>query len=210
MNILIFGDSITWGAWDLQGGWVSRLKKVLTKRSVSSDDYYSLVYNLGISGDNTDGLLNRFETEVKERIDDDEDAVIVFAIGINDSQFINTEKRHSVPVGRFRKNIKELVKNARRVTDRIAFVGLTPVDDRKVDPSPWNPAKSYKNEYVEKYDKIIQEVCNERKVDYGGLWGAFQQRDLTSFLSDGLHPNDEGHKVIFDTVQKHLENKGWI
>jgi len=28
VNILVFGDSITYGAWDEEGGWVQRLRKL--------------------------------------------------------------------------------------------------------------------------------------------------------------------------------------
>ena len=41
-NFLIWGDSITYGHGDADGGWVGRLRKTVWKDS--------LVYNLGISG----------------------------------------------------------------------------------------------------------------------------------------------------------------
>jgi len=63
MNILIFGDSITWGAYDPeQGGWATRLRNYFEAKNHDVD-----VYNLGISDDITSGLLNRVEAEVKSR-----------------------------------------------------------------------------------------------------------------------------------------------
>ncbi|MCK9378783.1 MAG: SGNH/GDSL hydrolase family protein [Candidatus Moranbacteria bacterium] len=54
MNTCIFGDSIIEGYYDDEekNGWVNRLK------SIFSDDE---IYNLGISGDSTENLLNRFD-----------------------------------------------------------------------------------------------------------------------------------------------------
>ncbi len=76
MVICIFGDSITWGAFDYKnGGWVGRLRNYFEEKDEEIE-----VYNLGVAGNKTKDLLARFENEVKVRKVD----VIVFAIGIND------------------------------------------------------------------------------------------------------------------------------
>ena len=36
-QISVFGDSITYGAWDREAGWVERLKKVLNKIFLTRD-----------------------------------------------------------------------------------------------------------------------------------------------------------------------------
>jgi lysophospholipase L1-like esterase len=55
-TICVFGDSITWGAYDPErGGWVNRLRNDLEKKEIES-------YNLGISGDTTADLLKRFNS----------------------------------------------------------------------------------------------------------------------------------------------------
>ena len=66
MNVLIFGDSITWGAYDPeQGGWATRLRNYFEEKDNDID-----VYNLGISGDTTADLLERIEIEAKSRVCD--------------------------------------------------------------------------------------------------------------------------------------------
>ena len=83
-TICVFGDSIAWGAVDPEnGGWVSSLRNYFESKSLRAD-LDTDVYNLGISGDNTDDLLERFDVEVEARKPD----TIVFAIGINDAQFL--------------------------------------------------------------------------------------------------------------------------
>ena len=67
-QILIFGDSIIYGAWDREGGWAARLRKFLDEKTLTEEDFYCLVYNLGISGDTTEDLLERFEFETEQRI----------------------------------------------------------------------------------------------------------------------------------------------
>ena len=60
-TICIFGDSIAWGASDLEfGGWVARLRNYL-----ETEKYDSSIYNCSISGDSTQDLLKRFSNETK-------------------------------------------------------------------------------------------------------------------------------------------------
>ena len=76
-NILVFGDSITYGAWDKDGGWVQRLRKFLDE---NYEDFF--VCNLGVSGNNSDDLLKRFEFETEQRIKEEKKTIFIFAIGI--------------------------------------------------------------------------------------------------------------------------------
>ena len=65
-QLFIFGDSISFGAWDTKGGWAQRLKNHYDKLVVESDfDFYCLTYILGVSGDTTEDLLKRFDFEVQ-------------------------------------------------------------------------------------------------------------------------------------------------
>jgi hypothetical protein len=66
-KIFIFGDSIAYGAWDPEGGWVERLRQWLF---VTTRDEYNLgtfLYNLSIVGETTADLLKRFTTEIEAR-----------------------------------------------------------------------------------------------------------------------------------------------
>ena len=83
MLILVFGDSVTCGAWDNKCGWADRLKQYLFKKSDLGKKGYSMLYNLGIDGDTTAGVLERMENEIKSRRDRDpsEELVLIFEIG---------------------------------------------------------------------------------------------------------------------------------
>jgi len=198
MNICIFGDSITYGAFDSEkGGWANRLRLHLDSR----DDFEDEVYNLGISGDNTEGILERFDAEIKFR----EPGFLIFAIGINDSQYVISENQNRVPVEKFEQNIKELISRAKKITDKILFVGLTPVDETKTTPIPWNIDKMYKNEYVEKYNNKIKEVCESEKVDFINIFSEMAKGNYKTMLIDGLHPDSKGHRWIADKIISEIE-----
>src|SRR5581483_12021897 len=130
MRILIFGDSITQGFWDVTGGgWAQRITadyNAQTIKNLSGD--YPETFGLGISGDTTQGVLKRLPYEVEARRWPDTPFVFVFAIGINDTQFDGKAKA-STPE-RFAEELDTLYGAAGHYSKKIMFVGLTPVDDK--------------------------------------------------------------------------------
>jgi lysophospholipase L1-like esterase len=136
-RILVFGDSIARGYWDREGGWETRLRKFLVARSLqnlSDVKLYWVTYNLGVSGDTTEDLLQRFEFETKQRSKEKEKTMFIFQIGSNDSQFYNNKKTFHVASEKFEINIQKLIDLAKKFSEKIIFIGLTPVDDSKVNP----------------------------------------------------------------------------
>ena len=69
MNIFVFGDSITQGFFDTEnGGWCSQLSNYVMKKVVESNfELEGMVFNLGVSGDTTKKLLDRFSLEIGVR-----------------------------------------------------------------------------------------------------------------------------------------------
>ncbi len=192
-NFLIFGDSIVWGAWDFDNlGWVERLR-----REISKKDTYA--YNLGISGDNSEYLLERFDNEIESRWDkNDGELIIIISIGINDSQFVISQKKTRTEIGEFKKNMWKLFEKAKKLTDRLVFVGLTNINEKitlKLDGD-----KIYKSEYVKKYNSIIEELCKAENILFIPLFDLLKESDL----EDGLHPNSKGHEKIFQKIKNFL------
>lgn len=192
MNILIFGDSITWGAGDRESsGWADRLKQ--------DQELFNLGYeftNLGVSGDNTYDLLERFEIEARAR----ESEVILFSIGINDSQYVSSDQSHRVPLDQFKINLEKLYDIANKFSPNIAFLGLNGVDENKTCPIPWNQDKSYFNEAINRYDRTIRDFSDKKKLDFIDINSVLEKEDL----EDGLHPNTGGHKKIHQKVKNYF------
>ena len=193
INILVFGDSITYGAWDKEkGGWVNRLRLAL--ENDNSNNYYT-VFNLGISGDVTEGIKNRFVNECKIRFAKEDNTIIIFSIGINDTQ--NIKDKYRVSLETFKNNIMALINSAKKYTDNILFIGLTKVDESKVTPLPWDKDKCYLNNKIIDFDKELKSICLENNVDYLYIYDLLEVDELF----DGLHPNNVGHQKICDKVK---------
>ena len=198
-NILVFGDSITYGAWDKDGGWVQRLRKFLDE---NYEDFF--VCNLGVSGNNSDDLLKRFEFETEQRIKEEKETIFIFAIGANDSQFIHSQNNLKISLEKFKENIQKLIGLTQKFSPKIIFVGLTPVDETKTTPIPWNTDKSYKNEFIQKYNEIIKTVCKENRIYFVEIFKKLKEVNYQKLLDDGLHPNSDGHQKIFEMVKDFL------
>lgn len=198
MRVLIFGDSITQGFWDLDGGWVSRLRRTYDKQMIDGvDDDPPTLFNLGVSGDSSDDILARFENEVKAR-KNNESLAIVIAVGVNDSrtkagvEFSNTKRYHD--------NLQQIWQAARQFTDKVLFVGLTPCVESRTTPVSWGDT-GYTNDRILTFDKTLRDFCESNKAAFVGIFEPFQiKQQADELLPDGLHPNDAGHQLIADIV----------
>lgn len=195
MRICIFGDSITEGFYDDEkNGWVNRIKN-----NFSSDE----IINLGVSGDTTEDLLSRFDEDIVGKEPD----MIIFAIGINDSIYLPKQKHNYVNFDKFKENIKALIEKSKKFTGKIIFIGLTPVDESLTMPISWELEMHYSNEQVGKYDNAIGELCKGENIKFIDILSDFSREDYKSMLSDGLHPNAEGHKWMANKIAKELNKK---
>lgn len=197
-TVCIFGDSITFGAFDSEaGGWADRFKDHFWKK-----EQYIEVHNLGNSGDNTNDLLQRFRPESEVR----QPNLIILAIGINDSQYIGSRDNPRVDPEEFRSNISELISQAHQFTRDIVFVGLTGVDESKTAPIPWKENVYYDNENIEKYDSILRSMCEEKGVFFADMSGLLENYDLY----DGLHPDSKGHEKMFEKIKDFIADNNLI
>lgn len=214
-QILVFGDSIAYGAWDKEGGWVQRLRKFLDEKTLLIPNFCNIdfpqVHNLSVSsekGENSDNLLERFEFETNQRLEKSKKHIFIFAIGKNDSAFNKIKNNFTIPLEKFRENLQKLVKLAKNYSPKIVFIGIATVDELKINLLSWDPGISYKNENIQKYNKIIKSVCKENEVYFVEIFEDWMKLDYKKLLEDGLHPNSEGHKKIFEIVKGFLiENK---
>jgi lysophospholipase L1-like esterase len=202
-NILVFGASIVYGAADLdKGGWAQRLNIFVSGKT----EWDVHTYNLGISGDISSDLLKRFSSECSERR---KPGIILISIGINDSQYIDEPGNMRAPPETFRENLRKIVERAKSKSQKVAFIGFSPVDEKKTMPIPWKTDTYYTEENVRRYDRIAREVCEGEQVPYIDMMKVFPEATEELF-HDGLHPNAKGHKLMFEAVKQFLEEKGWV
>ena len=215
-RILVFGDSIVFGNWDEQGGWANRLKSFYMKESLNNSDYYYMVYNIGVSGDTSREILERFEYEIKHRLwereetGEKEEIIIILSTGKNDAAFIKSRNSLNISINDFETNIKQLLVIAKKHSVKVVFVGPALVDESKTIPTKWDSNIEYSNENIEKYNRIIISVCKEKKIYFINIYEEFKKLDYKRLLEDGVHPNSTGHKKIFEIVRDFLLKEGIV
>lgn len=197
--ICVFGDSLVYGTWDLdKGGWVNRLRLWLDEVCWASDDFYFETYDLGICGENSSGLLFRFDAECSSRNPD----IIIIGIGSNDC--VNPDHQMAVPIGEFSENIKAIIDNAKQFSDKLVFLSIDLVNESQTQPVDWDDTLKISNSRVKEYNVALANICGKEKVSI---------IDITNIVEksgDGVHFSSEGHEKVFLKVKEFLEKKGWL
>ena len=201
MRILVFGDSIAYGEYDSRGGWATRLYlDFLNRQAEDMDSEYPFVFNLSIGGETTAGIIKRLADETEARRWGEEEFAFVFAAGINDAGM-----RDGFTVSgpdRFRQDLDYLYAVAKKYTKKMLFVGLTPVEDIHI------PDGSFRSARIWKFEQVLREFAESQEVRHVPLFETFTQKmEAGKVLThDGLHPNDEGHQLIYVRVRPALED----
>lgn len=197
LNICIWGDSITYGAWDAGGGWADRLRRYLHEQTLASSfSRYYWVYNLGIPGDTTRDVLNHFDAECAARNPD----LILFALGVNDASVMPGEQGPRVPLDEFTANTGELVARAKACSPHVFWVGLTPVVEEVWKKHASETDALFENARIAEYRRALSDMARHLGVPVIDVDDLLTSEDLI----DGLHPNSRGHEKIFLRVKNFL------
>ncbi|MFH1505903.1 MAG: GDSL-type esterase/lipase family protein [archaeon] len=206
-GILVFGSSMTQGSFDPEGGWVGRLSRYLMKLTPGERPKYK-VYNMGVSGDSSKELLERIEPEIKARMRDD--MIIIIAIGGNDAWWWVEDECTNHSTEEYASNLEKIFDIAKDYTDKVLCVGMTPVDEEKVNPMPWFPKASYFNRLMKQYNEVAENVCDKNDVSFIDMFSKFMELDYKKMLFDGVHMTSEGHQKMFEIVKDFLVEKKLI
>lgn len=200
MRVLVFGDSITYGAWDTQAGWVERIKRTAHELTVQSEGKNKIqVINLGIGGDSSTKILKRMPVEIEARYSASWPFVFVITFGANDERSIDGKIETSLE--QFEANVKGIIALAKTQSDKILFLGIPPIGKPVVEFK----GQEYSDERVKAYEQRLQTIVEGAGLPFVPVRPVFEQAGLDSLYAyDNIHPNDKGHQLIADTVMPKL------
>ncbi len=177
-TILVVGDSLSsgYGLPDEQLAWVA-----LLERRLAEQGYGHEVVNASISGDTSAGGLARLPS-LLETLDP---AVVILELGGNDGL-------RGLPVGTLRSNLEQMIRLSK---DHGAEVVLTGI---KMPPN-------YGAAYTSAFERVYTDLADTHDVTLVSflLEGVALERSLMQ--SDGVHPNADGHAVMFENVWSVLD-----
>lgn len=204
-RVLVFGDSIAWGAGDdEQGGWVERLKLWFQQTGKFHE-----IFNLGCPGEATRRILGRVDAESKARLrpENIKRDVIILQLGLNDSQITLEENKNRTDIVVFRQNVQDCIDISHRYSTNVIIVGPQYIDEEKTVPLLWNKEKAYRNSEISRYNEELRGICEKEKLLFIDLFATLGD-GFKDTLADGVHPGPAGHEMIYQLV--HDKAKGML
>lgn len=177
-TLTIIGDSLTEG----YGIAKEQAYPALLEKKLKQHGLKWKVINSGVSGSTSASAPGRVKWALKSKPE-----AIVLALGANDGL-------RGLKLDQLEKNLKKAIQLAKKEKVLIYFVGIL---------MPPN----YGNQYAKDFSKVFPKIAKEEKIDFLPflLEGVAANPKLN--LADGIHPNEEGHKIIAETVFQFLKDK---
>ncbi|MFN1215850.1 SGNH/GDSL hydrolase family protein [Chryseobacterium kwangjuense] len=198
---LFFGDSITYGEYDgVFGGWVDILKRYALQR-FHEGSHEVILFNLGIGGETTEGLLKRMPHELAAR-NSAEGNIVFIGYGAND--LVVKEGSQLVAPEKFRENIKTAIQHAKQYSRDIYLVSILPIS-QKVDGVETPAGKLRTNAEVLRYNQILKDMAEDNALQYIDFYKAIVEDKEILLSEDGVHPNEKGYGVMAETALPIIE-----
>jgi len=177
-TILVLGDSLSQGF----GLTPSEAYPILLAKKLRAAGLNFQVTNASAAGGTTEGGLERLPAHLKRKID-----IFIVELGINDAF-------QGVPVDQIQNNLQQLVDKvkARNPRVRVVIAGMQ---------LPNNAA----DDYVSAFGKMFADLAAKNGAALIPYLLQSVAGDPSMNLSDGIHPNADGQKILAETVWYVLE-----
>lgn len=171
-KLVVLGDSLT------EGYGVAKqaaFPAVLEKKLHESGKKEWTIINAGVSGSTTASGLSRMKWVFKSKPD-----VVLLALGANDGL-------RGLKVEDSEKHLAQSIEYAQAQKVKVILGGL------------YMPP-NYGKDYTDKFKKMYESLAKKYKVTFIPFILDKVAGNPKYNLADGIHPNEEGHKIIADNV----------
>ena len=175
-KIVAFGDSLTAG----YGLEISESYPSLLQKRLDADGYQYEVINAGVSGDTTAGGLRRIDWALEGDV-----KIVILELGANDIL-------RGQPISEMKKNLTQIIERAKARGATVLLAGML---------APTNAGAEYRKEAEEAYKDLAREHQLSLIPFFLDRVAAIESLNLT----DGVHPNVEGTKIVAETVYQYLQ-----
>ncbi len=176
-KIVAFGDSLTVGF----GLSESESYPYLLQQKLNAEGYDYEVINAGVSGDTTQGGLERIDWS----LDQENVEILILALGGNDML------RGILP-SQTKRNLAQIIERAKSRGIKILLCGML---------APPTMGREYQREF----NALFPDLADKYNVAFMPflLEGVALKKELNQ--ADGIHPNAEGTKIIAENIYQFLK-----
>ena len=205
-QLVVIGDSSVYGWGDTEGGgWCERLRKDWSK-----NDYFPIIYPLGVRGDGIEKVSLRWKKEWSSRGETrrNKPKAILLNVGLNDTPTIGQKNgRHQLEINGFEYGLERLIFEMSSQT-QVFVIGLTPVNENKM---PFAGCLWYSNGFCHSYERRMEEVCINQNVPFLPTFREMysDNRSKNWITEDGIHLNANGHLWIYQRLKSWDILKKW-
>lgn len=223
--LVIYGDSISKGViFDER-----RKRYVVAEESFSDilkNQFQGVIHAVGKFGNTTIGAVEKLYSQVIQKKPD----FVLLEFGGNDCDFDWEEvarepfKDHypKTDLNEFKVNLKKMIATLREHQSEPVMMTLPPLDAEryfkwisKNDPGneqnilKWLETISKIYWWHERYNAAIIDIAEETNTRWIDVRGAFlREQDFRSMICvDGIHPNEQGHRVIANKIIEYAKEK---
>ncbi|HCW54274.1 MAG TPA: GDSL family lipase [Clostridium sp.] len=185
LNILFFGDSLTFGyGVSKENSWVYKTSHELKL------DYI----NKGKNGDTTSSMLSRYNSDALQN-----KPYVIFIMGGTNDLLCGRNVDYILD------NIEIMIKDALAINSQVT-IGIPPVifGDMANDLFCPSPFYTYAEDKLSLLHKELIKLCNKYLVSYIDFYSILLNQK-TLFL-DGIHLNTQGNQLMFEHAVKIIRN----
>ena len=178
-TILFLGDSLTEGLGVTKEDAFPKLVETMIQTELKKD---VTVINGGVSGSTTSDGLDRLKWYLKKK-----PSIVFLALGANDGL-------RGFDLKQSQENLEEIIKYAQESNAKVLLAGM-------LIPPNYGP------KYSENFRKMYEQLKDKyklRSMDFL-LEGVAGNKELNQ--RDGIHPNEQGHKIIAKNVFEFIKEE---
>ncbi|MHA7099992.1 arylesterase [Roseivirga pacifica] len=177
-TIVFFGDSNTAG----YGIATENAFPALIDQKLQSEGLNYTAVNAGLSGETSMGGLNRINWILRSK-----PAILMLELGGND--------------GLRGLSLEETEKNLKSIIDKVRAANA----DTKIILAGMQIPPNLGQDYTRQFKNLFPKVAEDKGVAFIPFLLENVGGDKNLNLSDGIHPNEEGHKIVAETVWEALK-----
>lgn len=178
-TILFLGDSLTEGLGVTKEDAFPKLVENMIQSELKKD---ITVINAGVSGSTTSDGLDRLKWYLKKK-----PSIVFLALGANDGL-------RGLDLKQSQKNLEEIIKYAQESNAKVLLAGML---------IPPNYGPEYSENFRKMYE-LLKDKYKLKSMDFL-LEGVAGDKKLNQ--RDGIHPNEQGHKIIAKNVFEFIKEE---